>query len=139
MLFRSDIYGLAQAFDNIDADKNMLQRHAAVANATRTALIEAGIHLHLQSGFCNTVTVFDVPQGLTADQILDGMKAGGIMLAGSFDDLSGKVIRIGHMGANANIGDMVETLRLLDKVLRSLGVDLKAKLDTIFINNLELY
>ena len=135
----SDIYGLAQAFDNIDADKNMLQRHAAVANATRTALIEAGIHLHLQSGFCNTVTVFDVPQGLPADQILDGMKAGGIMLAGSFDDLSGKVIRIGHMGANANIGDMVETLRLLDKVLRRLGVDLKARLDTTFINNLELY
>ena len=85
------------------------------------------------------VTVFDVPQGLTADQILDGMKAGGIMLAGSFDDLSGKVIRIGHMGANANIGDMVETLSLLDKVLRRLGVDLKARLDTTFINNLELY
>ena len=80
-------------------------------------------------GFADFITMY----------ILDGMKAGGIMLAGSFDDLSGKVIRIGHMGANANIGDMVETLRLLDKVLRRLGVDLKARLDTTFINNLELY
>lgn len=132
----SDIYGLATAIDNIADDKDMIERHARIASSTRNALTKAGISLHLKSGFCNTVTVFDVPDGLTANQILDNMKAEGIMLTGSFAELSGKVIRIGHMGANANIGDMVETLRLLDKVLRNLGVSLKIQLDTTFLANL---
>ena len=55
--------------------------------------------LHLESGFSDTVTVFDVPEGMTADDILERMREKhGIMLAGSFGELAGKVIRIGHMG-----------------------------------------
>ena len=52
---------------------------------------------------------------------------------GSFDDFAGKVIRIGHMGSNANLPDMVETMRALDLVLRDLGVKLEVPLDTFFL------
>ena len=118
----SDIYGLKAAIDNIAADKDLIKRHAKIANATREALKEFGIKLHLESGFSDTVTVFDVPEGMTADDILKRMrKEHHIMLAGSFGDLEGKVIRIGHMGASANVGDMLEVMSGLEETLRYLG------------------
>lgn len=40
-----------------------------------------------------------------------------IMLAGSFDELAGQVIRIGHMGSNANLDDMKETMDALNETL----------------------
>lgn len=129
----SDIYGLRTAFDNIAADPDMLKRHAEIGAATRKAITECGLKLHLESGFSNTVTVFDVPDSVTASDILESMKKDyNIMLAGSFDSLSGKVIRIGHMGVNANIPDMIETLDALYHVLSKLGVSLTANPAAIF-------
>ena len=85
-----------------DAVKSLYERHARIGSATRAAVKEAGLKLHLQSGYSNTVTVFDIPECTDAKSILDEMRTKyKIMLAGSFDELSGKVIRIGHMGENA--------------------------------------
>lgn len=118
----SDIYGLKAAMDNITADKDLIKRHARIANATRKAIEAFGLKLHLESGFSDTVTVFDVPEGMTADDILERMREKhGIMLAGSFGELAGKVIRIGHMGASANVGDMLEVMSGLEETLRYLG------------------
>ncbi|MGN0352567.1 MAG: pyridoxal-phosphate-dependent aminotransferase family protein [Roseburia sp.] len=129
----SDIYGLRAAFDNIAADSDMLKRHALIGEATRKAIAGCGLKLHLESGFSNTVTVFDVPESLTASDILDAMKNDhSIMLAGSFDVLNGKVIRIGHMGTNANISDMTETLNALYQVLTKLGISLSANPADLF-------
>lgn len=129
----SDIYGLRAAFDNIAADKDMLKRHTIIGNACRKAVTEAGLKLHLESGFSNTVTVFDVPEETTAKDILDTMrKTYHIMLAGSFDTLAGQVIRIGHMGSNANKEDMIATLDALDKTMQQLGVSLKGSMRKIF-------
>lgn len=133
----SDIYGLRAAFDNIAADKDMLERHAKIGNACRKAVTEAGLKLHLEAGFSNTVTVFDVPEETTAKEILDTMrKDHNIMLAGSFDTLAGQVIRIGHMGSNANVEDMLETLGALDDTLKKLGVSLKADMKEVFQKNM---
>ena len=129
----SDIYGLRQAIDNIEHDKNMLDRHAKIGNACRQALKEAGLKLHLEQGFSNTVTVFDVPEGTTASKILEIMKKEYyIMLAGSFDSLAGQVIRIGHMGSNANTADMAETMEALEHTLNQLGIPLKCSLKDRF-------
>ena len=40
--------------------------------------------------------------------------------------LAGKVIRIGHMGNNANETDMIETLKALAQTLRELGFEVQA-------------
>ena len=42
------------------------------------------------------------------------------MIAGSFDVLTGQVIRIGHMGENANEQDVQETLAALKDVIEKL-------------------
>lgn len=129
----SDIYGLRAAFDNIEKDKDMLARHAKIAHACRQAVTEAGLKLHLESGYSNTVTVFDVPKETTAQEILDVMrKEHNIMLAGSVDSLAGRVIRIGHMGSNANEKDMTETMEALEQTLEKLGVPLKCSLKQQF-------
>lgn len=129
----SDIYGLREAFENIKKDTEMLSRHAGIGKACRQAVIDAGLKLHLESGFSNTVTVFDVPKETTAKDILDVMKREhNIMLAGSFDSLAGQVIRIGHMGSNANVDDMTETMEALDQTFRKLGVPLKCSLKERF-------
>ena len=132
----SDIDGLREAFENIKRDEQMIMRHRKIGNATRTALQMAGIKLHLESGFSNTVTVFDVPEGILAEDILYKMRTQyGIMLAGSFGKLEGKVIRIGHMGVNATVENMKVTLRALGNVLEELGVTLKVDLEQQFLKN----
>lgn len=129
----SDIYGLREAFENIRKDTEMLARHARIGNACRQAVTDAGLKLHLESGFSNTVTVFDVPEQTTAKDILDVMRQEhNIMLAGSFDSLAGQVIRIGHMGSNANVSDMTETMEALDQTFQKLGVPLKCSLKESF-------
>ena len=67
----SDIYGLRAAFNLIAGDKTLYERHARIGSATRAAVKEAGLKLHLQSGYSNTVTVFDIPECTDAKSILD--------------------------------------------------------------------
>ena len=59
------------------------------------------------------------------------------MLAGSFDELSGKVIRIGHMGENARLEHMVPALEALSATLTDLGVTLQGNLADLFFETLQ--
>ena len=125
----SDIYGLRQAFDNIKNDPDMLERHRKIGEAVRAAVVEAGLELYQETGFSNTVTVFNVPQGTTDTAILTAMKEKcNIMLAGSFGAFAGKVIRIGHMGENAYPEKVEAVMSGLDKVFADLGITLKCSL-----------
>ena len=122
----SDIYGLRQALENIKNDPDMVKRHTEIAKKTREALTRSGLKLYADNGYSNTVTVFSIPGGVTAEQILKRMREEhNIMLAGSFDVMAGEVIRIGHMGYNCTEENMKETLEALDAVLRELGVPLE--------------
>ncbi len=138
----SDITGLSKAVSNLCFDKTVFERHRIIAEASRKAVQEAGLSLYPESGFADTVTVFCVPEGLTDSQILNTMKDDyNILLSGSFDVLAGKVIRIGHMGENANIRDMAETFSALDKTFAKLGYPLKASMYDIFMeemNNIDI-
>mgnify|MGYP000771580959 FL=1 len=125
----SDIYGLRQALENIQNDPDMLKRHAEIAGKTREALTRSGLKLYAENGYSNTVTVFSIPGGVTAEQILTAMRQDyNIMLAGSFDVMAGEVIRIGHMGYNCTEENMKETINALGKTLEKLGVALKEPL-----------
>ena len=124
-----DKYGLRQAFDNIKNDPYMLERHAKIGNAVRAAVKEAGLELYQETGFSNTVTVFNVPEGTTDTAILTAMKEKcNIMLAGSFGAFAGKVIRIGHMGENAYPEKVGAVMAGLDLVFKDLGITLKCSL-----------
>ena len=107
----------------------MLERHAKIGNAVRAAVKEAGLELYQETGFSNTVTVFNVPEGTTDAAILTAMKEKcNIMLAGSFGAFAGKVIRIGHMGENAYLEKVGAVMDGLDLVFKDLGITLKCSL-----------
>ena len=134
----SDIYGLRAAIDNITADPDILTRHEKIAEASRKAITGAGLNLYLKSGFSSTVTVFEIPEGTTAKAILDGVRNDyNIMLAGSFDVLAGKVIRIGHMGNNSDYYNVREVFAALDGTLARLGVPLKASMEKLFCDSMK--
>lgn len=125
----SDIYGLRQALENIKEDEYIIERHAKVAKQTRKALQRAGLELYAENGYSNTVTVFKIPEGVTAECLLRVMREDyNIMLAGSFDVLAGEVIRIGHMGYNCTDENMKDTLTALNEALHKCGVSLKESL-----------
>jgi aspartate aminotransferase-like enzyme len=129
----SDIMGLHQALVEVAEKKEGLKRHQSIAMATRKALTEAGLTLYLESGYASSVTVFYVPSGLTDRQILERMVSKHhIMIAGCFDTLAGKVLRIGHMGNNANADDMKATLAALQETLESLGFSCKKNMAEVF-------
>ena len=134
----SDIYGLRAAIDNIAADPDILERHEKIAVASRKAIIGAGLNLYAKNGFSATVTVFEVPEETTAAAIIDGVKKDyNILLAGSFDVLAGKVIRIGHMGNNADFYKVREVFAALDGTLAKLGVPLKDSMEKIFCDSVK--
>lgn len=130
----SDIKGLRVALDNyLEQEDTIYERHARIAAATRKALTEGGLKLYLESGFSNTVTVIEVPEGITDAQLLGGMeKDYNIMISGCFDVLAGKVVRIGHMGENAYPDKVAETLAAMQGTLEKLGVPVKCSMEEVF-------
>ena len=134
----SDIRGLRAAFENIKADSTILERHARIAQAVRTALTACGLKLHTRNGYSNTVSVFDVPKETTAAAILTAVREKyNIMLAGSFDVLEGQVIRIGHMGENARPEKLEAVMKALDQVLPELGVPMTGSLTESYLDALK--
>ena len=59
-----------------------------------------------------------------------------ILIAGCFDILGGKVFRLGHMGNNANTGDVGEMLSALAKTLRELGFECRCDMEKVFLQEL---
>ena len=134
----SDIYGLREAVEIIEKDSGRLSRHARISKAVRETLTEGGLTLYAESGFSPTVTVFNVPDGLNASDIIENMKNDyGVLIAGSFDYLAGKVLRIGHMGNSANTDDVALTLDALDKTLRGLDFNPACNLRDLFMNKMQ--
>ncbi|MFL0270279.1 pyridoxal-phosphate-dependent aminotransferase family protein [Candidatus Clostridium radicumherbarum] len=132
----SDIIGLRAAIDNIfdEGKKYMLKRHEKIASAVREAVSSAGLKLYIKDGYSNTVSVIEVPDTIEDKALRDYMlNSYGVFIAGSFDYLAGKVIRIGHMGENARIDKVSYTLFALHSSLEYFNFKLKEDMVKIFL------
>lgn len=133
----SDIAGLAVAVARIAADTGREARHASLARACRTALQSGGLQLYPTTGFSNTVTAFVVPDGLNTREILEELRqTHHILLSGSFGPFAEKLIRIGHMGENAQQLPLQETLDALENTLKQLGFPCETGLSAAFLQAL---
>ena len=75
----------------------------------------------------------EIIQEVTDKEILnDMMEDYNIMISGCFDVLAGKVIRIGHMGENANVEDVAATLAALQRTLEKHGIKVVCDLTAEF-------
>lgn len=134
----SDIYGIRVALENVLNDNTIYKRHKTIAQAVRKAVRESGLSLYIEEGFASTVTAIEVPEGIKDTDILEQMKQKyNIMIAGCFDVLAGKVIRIGHMGENATVKDVADTLEALTRVMKDLGKNLDCNMKEVFLNEIK--
>src|SRR3989454_510618 len=82
---------------------NVYERHARLARATQAGLVALGFQLYAQEGFrSHTVTSAVPPPGLdvAALRTLIDTKYG-VVIAGGQGKMTGKMVRVGHLGALA--------------------------------------
>lgn len=134
----SDIYALNTAVDRLLENGDYIERHKKIATAVRKAILSAGLELYPLGGYSNTVTTMLVPKDTTFNEIFNHMlEEHNIMIAGAFEELKDKVIRIGHMGENCYEEKMYITLKAMDGTLKKYGVKMDGSLHKHFVENME--
>ncbi len=102
---------------------NVYERHRRLARATQAGLAALGFTLFAREGFrSNTVTSALPPAGLDVAalrKLLD--EKYGVVIAGGQGKMTGKMVRVGHLGAVAE-GDIVQVIWALEQALDELDV-----------------
>ncbi|HAT4245895.1 TPA: alanine--glyoxylate aminotransferase family protein [Clostridium perfringens] len=135
----SDIISLRVAIDNIleEGKEKVIERHRKIGEATRKAVKEYGLDLFLKNGYSNTVTAVEIPEEIGALNLRNHLnKEYNVLMSTSLDRYEDKLLRIGHMGENANIEDITYVLNAIDKALKDLGFSSEKHLDKLFIENI---
>lgn len=120
----SDIIGLDKALDNIleEGIEKVLDRHEKIAYSVRESIEEYGLELFLEEGYSNTVTAIKIPESIGALKLTKYMlKNYNTLVATSLNQYMDTILRIGHMGENANLNKIEHILNILDKSLNTLG------------------
>ncbi|PID40652.1 MAG: aminotransferase [Proteobacteria bacterium] len=101
--------------------ENCFLRHDEVARYCRNRLIELGIDLFPASEavMSPTVTAAKIPEGFNWSSWDRRLREEGLVVAGSYGPLAEKVFRLGHMGAQADMGLMKEALDVVETVIGS--------------------
>ena len=131
----NEIIGLDRAIDNILEEKleNVLTRHEKIASATRKAFTEYGLKLYLESGYSNTVTAVEIPENIGALNLTKHMlEKYNTLVSTSLYDYKDKLLRIGHMGENANLEFIIYVLNVIDRSLKDLGFNGNGSLVELF-------
>ena len=102
---------------------NVYERHARLARATQSGLKALGFHLYAQEGYrSNTVTSAVPPPGVDVAALRKLLDAKyGVVIAGGQGKMTGKMVRVGHLGAVAE-GDVVQVIWALEQALEELDV-----------------
>ena len=102
---------------------NVYARHARLARATQAGLQAVGFQLFAREGYrSNTVTSAVPPPGLDIAafrKLLD--EKYGVVIAGGQGKMTGKMVRVGHLGAVAE-GDVVQVIWAMEQALEELDV-----------------
>lgn len=120
----SDILGLDRAIDNIldEGINEVLARHEKIANATRKAIKDYGLELFLEKGYSNTVTAVKIPKSIGALNLTNYMLENhNTLVATSLAQYKESILRIGHMGENAKLDQLINILNTIDISLKELG------------------
>ena len=102
---------------------NVYERHARLARATQAGLEALGFQLFAREGYrSNTVTSAVPPPGLDVNALRKLVDTKyGVVIAGGQGKMTGKMIRVGHLGAIAE-GDVVQVIWALEQALEELDV-----------------
>ena len=103
-----------------EGPRNVLARHALLANACRTAVQALGLSLFPEVP-SEVLTVVHTPAGIDGSAVIKAAKSRfGVTLADGQGDMKGKVIRIAHMGYCSGM-DLVVGIAALEQGLNIAG------------------
>ncbi|HJX02181.1 MAG TPA: hypothetical protein VJ348_03260, partial [Candidatus Humimicrobiaceae bacterium] len=140
----SIIVAMNKALDMVFEEglENVFERHRVLAMATQKAVEKIGLQLLVKEearrGF--SVTSIMVPEGIDAKTLTKTMRVKyGVTIAGGQGKLTGKIIRIGHLGY-VGMFDIIVALSALEMTLNELGYKLEigsgiAEAERIFTEN----
>jgi aspartate aminotransferase-like enzyme len=106
----------AEGWDNVFA------RHQRIGEFTRRGVLALGLELLADQRFpSNTVTAVRAPEGIDVSALRKMLREEhGVVLAGGQGPLTGKIVRIGHLGVVPE-SDISEALSALGACLSALG------------------
>ena len=102
---------------------NVYERHERLARAAQVGLQALGFQLFAQEGYrSNTVTSAVPPPGLDVAALRDLLNTKyGVVIAGGQGKMTGKMVRVGHLGAVAE-GDVVQVIWAIEQALEELDI-----------------
>ena len=102
---------------------NVYERHERLARAAQAGLQALGFQLFAQDGYrSNTVTSATPPPGLDVGALRGLLNSKyGVVIAGGQGKMTGKMVRVGHLGAVAE-GDVVQVIWAIEQALEELDV-----------------
>ncbi|MBE3113290.1 MAG: alanine--glyoxylate aminotransferase family protein [Actinobacteria bacterium] len=122
--------------------EKVFKRHKVLALATQKAVEKLGLELLVKDenkrGF--SVTSIKVPEGIDAKELTKTMRVKyGVTIAGGQGKLSGKIIRIGHLGY-FGMFDIIIAISALEMTLKELGYNFEVgsgitEAERIFMEN----
>lgn len=120
------IYALNESLKMIFEEglENVLKRHEAVRKASWRALEVMRLEPYPADMRYSspTVTAFSIPVNINEGELRSRLWSKyGVMIAGSWGKLQGKVLRIGHMGVQASRTHLLIAYTALGKALNELG------------------
>ncbi|MFH1007551.1 MAG: alanine--glyoxylate aminotransferase family protein [Candidatus Latescibacterota bacterium] len=121
----SIIVGLKAALDMISEEgiENVWARHARNAEATRAAVRAMGLGIFAKNP-SNVLTIVQLPDQIDGKQLVKVLDGYGLTVAGGQEQLSGRVIRISHLGYTDDF-DSLSVIAGLERALRDMGWDLE--------------
>jgi len=102
--------------------ENSYKRHEQAADLCRNALNAMGLTLFPASSAIQspTVTAVHVPEKITWKELDAVLRKKGLVVAGSYGPLDGKVFRLGHMGTQADMELAAKAMDVLEEVIKNL-------------------
>jgi alanine-glyoxylate transaminase/serine-glyoxylate transaminase/serine-pyruvate transaminase len=121
----NDILALNRSLKDIlrEGPESVYRRHLASKEATIEGIKAMGLKLFVKDQAFSAPTVTAVYSPVSPEKIIDfAWEKLGVMLAGSWGPLKGKVIRIGHMGYTAQRRFVAEGIAALGAALNHNGI-----------------
>ena len=120
-----DMYALGEACDMLleEGLQNSFSRHTIVAEECRKGVETIGLKLWAKKREIrsDTVTTIEIPEGYSDAQIVNTMvEKYGILIGGGFKETKGQLLRIGHMGFQATLTNVMATIEAMRLTLAEL-------------------
>ena len=108
-----------------EGHENIVKRHDRLARAARAGVTALGLKLLAPNSPSNCATGFFLPEGIDGKAFVKTLRDEfGVAMAGGQDHLTGKIVRLAHIGYFCNY-DIVVGLSALEMGLRKYGHDVE--------------